>query len=123
VEYLGPQSTLYVQPFPGPDPKVTVASGALTPVWSRTSNELYFVKGATLMAVSFETKAGFRPSRPRKVLDVDFQVTSAGSLANFDVHPDIERFVVVKNSSPDSITELNVVLNWFEELKRLVPTE
>ncbi len=43
---------------------------------------------------------------------------------NFDVTPDGEQFLVVLPAStdggaPDSIA---VVLNWFEELRRLVPT-
>ena len=54
---------------------------------------------------------------------MDFQVYAPGSLANFDVHPDGDRFVVVTSSDWDPITELNLVFNWFEELKRLVPTD
>ena len=37
---------------------------------------------------------------------------------NYDVSPDGKTLVVVKRPSP--VTEFNVVLNWREELKRLV---
>ena len=41
----------------------------------------------------------------------------------FDVSPDGEMFVI--NRSPIEIfaTEINVVVNWFEELERLVPVD
>ena len=40
----------------------------------------------------------------------------------FDVSLDGQRFVMVKQSETGA-TQINVILNWFEELKRLVPTE
>ncbi len=42
-------------------------------------------------------------------------------LPNYDVSPDGERFVMVKDDSASG--RINVVLNWLEELKRLVPTK
>jgi len=42
----------------------------------------------------------------------------------FTVTPDGKRFLMVVPADPSgSATSLNVVVNWFEELKRLVPTE
>ncbi len=35
--------------------------------------------------------------------------------------PDGQRFLMIKEAGPEA-TQINVVLNWFEELKRLVPT-
>ena len=45
-----------------------------------------------------------------------------GSLANFDVTPDGRRFVMMQED-PEMRAQFNVVLNWFDELKRLVPVE
>jgi len=42
--------------------------------------------------------------------------------SNYDIHPDNQRFVMVKPAETIS-ADLIVVLNWFEELKRLVPTK
>jgi hypothetical protein len=39
---------------------------------------------------------------------------------NYDVSPDGQRFVMVKDESGSG--RLNVVLNWFDELTRLAPT-
>ena len=40
--------------------------------------------------------------------------------AHYDIHPNGNQFVMVKKVQ-DSESELIVVLNWIEELKRLVP--
>ena len=42
-------------------------------------------------------------------------------LANYDVSADGESFIMLE-SDEAMPTEINVVLNWFEELKHLVPT-
>ena len=44
------------------------------------------------------------------------------NMTNYDVTPDGQRFVMVKPSEQErTATQINVVLNWFEELKRRVP--
>ncbi len=41
----------------------------------------------------------------------------------YDVAPEGQRFVRIKESEEQQeAAQINVVLNWFEELKRLVPT-
>ena len=43
---------------------------------------------------------------------------------SYDVAPDGERFAIVRSSATDEApVELIVVQNWFEELRRLVPTD
>ena len=43
------------------------------------------------------------------------------TIPNYDVSPDGERFVMVKDES--NASRLNVVLNWFDELRTRVPTK
>jgi hypothetical protein len=40
---------------------------------------------------------------------------------SYDVTRDGQRFLMVKDIEQASATQINVVVNWFEELKRLVP--
>ena len=41
----------------------------------------------------------------------------------YDVSPDGQRFLMVKETEQTTApVQINVVLNWFEELRRLVPT-
>ncbi len=43
---------------------------------------------------------------------------------SYDISPDGKRFLTIRESSGETArAELNLVLNWFEELERLVPTE
>ena len=41
--------------------------------------------------------------------------------ASYDLAPD-GRFLLVKPEEHAYVSEINVVLNWFDELQRLVPT-
>ncbi len=44
-----------------------------------------------------------------------------GLRTNYDVTPDGQKFVMLQESE-QATTQINVVLNWFEELKQRVPT-
>ena len=47
----------------------------------------------------------------------------ANAVASYDVSADGQRFLRVQPMHPDPPTDrIQVALNWFEELKRLVPT-
>jgi hypothetical protein len=39
----------------------------------------------------------------------------------YDISPDGQRFLMIKREREEA--QINVVLNWFEELKRLVPID
>ena len=50
-------------------------------------------------------------------------VPTIASFPYYDVSPDGQRFLMLEPVvSQTGATQINVVLNWFEELKRLVPT-
>jgi serine/threonine protein kinase len=50
------------------------------------------------------------------------EVDTPLTLPNYDVLPDGQRFLMLKPSEQEAApTQINVVLNWFEELKRRVP--
>jgi hypothetical protein len=49
---------------------------------------------------------------------------SASLEAGYDISSDGQRFPMIKETEQaQSLTQINVVLNWFEELKRRVPTK
>jgi hypothetical protein len=68
------------------------------------------------MAVSIQREPSFAADAPRVVLDDGFVAEPA-----FDVSRQGERFLMVQRDA-NSKRSLVVVLNWHEELKRLVPT-
>ena len=52
-----------------------------------------------------------------------YAVSTTLSSRNYDVSPDGQRFLMVKPIEQEQPTaQINVVLNWFEELKQKVPT-
>ena len=97
------------------------------PLWSPNGRQLiYFPGGGAAVAVDVRTEpVGFgRPTAlPGDGLPIN---VSPGTLLNHDVHPD-GRFVTVADVEPPNGAARNrnaivIVQNWFEELKRLVPT-
>jgi Tol biopolymer transport system component len=111
---------IYVEPFPGPGQRVLVStSGGKAPVWNRDGSELFYRQGVALMAVSVQTAPTFVAGVPRLLFDGPFLADNTGHPA-YDVSPDGERFLMIFN---DESIRLDVVLNWTEEVKRLVPTQ
>ena len=73
-----------------------------------------------MMAVDITTEPTFTNGTPKLLFEGEY--VSYGPRAVYDVTPDGQRFLMIKESEAAStVTQLNVVLNWFEELKRLVP--
>ena len=73
------------------------------------------------VAVDIDTEGELRAGRPRVLFE--FEVVSGGRFRNYDVHPDGERFVMVQIPVSTQRGQLEIVFNWFEELKRLVPVD
>jgi serine/threonine-protein kinase len=116
------RSEIYVQPFPGPGKKWTISTeGGRFPVWAQ-NGELFYVNGNNVMVVDILTKPTFRAGRPQTVFSMSPSFQTDGNFT-FDVTPDGQRFLMVKQSELElPATKWNIVLNWFEELERLVPT-
>ena len=112
---------IYVQPFPSPGRKWQISTdGGTEPVWASTG-ELFYRNVDKMMAVETTTQPAFSPGRPRMLFEGRY-VTTLLTMPNYDVSPDGRRFLMVKEGDPStSSAEISVVLNWFEELKRLVP--
>jgi serine/threonine-protein kinase len=115
---------VYVQGFPeGGAYHLVSVRGGLNPLWSRDGRELFFLSSDRLMAVDVVPGTPPRFGRPRPLLELSNQIVQF-DMRVFDVAPDGQSFVtVVKEEGWTPATRVNVVTNWFEELKRLVPTE
>jgi Tol biopolymer transport system component len=116
---------VYVTSFPGKERKITISNGGgCEPLWARTGNELFYwdVGRTTLMVVDTDTQPAFRAGTPRVLLK--YQKAVCSPVRCYDITPDGKRFLTERRSEVKTrpITELNLVGNWFEELKRLAPT-
>jgi Tol biopolymer transport system component/predicted Ser/Thr protein kinase len=117
------RNEIYVQPYPGPGGKWQIsAEGGTEPVWNPNGRELFYRSGDKMMAVEITTQPSFSAGKPRMLFEGQYQPTPA-TAANYDVSPDGQRFLMLKPSEQAQAaqTQINVVLNWFEELKRRVP--
>jgi Tol biopolymer transport system component len=110
------RNEIYVVPYPGPGGKSQVSTdGGTKPRWNRNGREMFFRSGDKMMAVDVETGAAFRSGSPEMLF------TKASQ--DYDVAPDGKRFIMLKPAAaPEgSPSELHVILNWFDELRRRVP--
>jgi hypothetical protein len=75
-----------------------------------------------MMAVEIATQPSFAAGKPRMLFEGQYQLTP-GAFPNYDVSPDGQSFLMLKPSEQAQAapTQINVVLNWFEELKQKVP--
>ena len=110
---------IYVQPFPATGAKWLISTeGGEEAVWAR-SGEIFYRNGNKMMAVNITTEPTFTPEKPQLLFEGEY--VSYGPRAVYDVTPDGQKFLMIKLGE-QNVTELNVIQNWFEELKRLVPT-
>ena len=128
------QREVWVRPFPDVDGGRWQVStgGASRPLWAKNGEELFYLASgigeATLMTVRVQRSATWTASAPTKLFagrfffqDVQGQL---GQGRTYDVTPDGRRFLMIKEGIADAAAaaRIVVVLNWTEELKRLVPT-
>jgi serine/threonine protein kinase/Tol biopolymer transport system component len=119
----GPRE-IYVQPYPGPGGKWQISTeGGTEPVWNPNGRELFYRRGGKMMAVEITTQPSFAVGKPKLLFEGPYLPTPA-TFSNYDVSPDGQRFLMLKpvEQAQAAPTQINVVLNWFEELKQKVPT-
>jgi serine/threonine-protein kinase len=127
LAYVSDESSrqeIYVLPYPGPGGKWQISTeGGREPVWNRNGRELFYRSGDKMMAVDIATQPSFAAGKPRILFEGKYEPT-VFTAPNFDVSPDGQRFLMLKGSEQAQAvpTQINVVLNWFEELKQKVPT-
>jgi hypothetical protein len=141
-----PDRRIYVRPFPnaaaGGQRAISEGQGS-GPVWSAKGDEIYYMiasRGIQLMAVKVSsTTSTITPTARRQLFTMQgrFDLTRTtrqlGYAAIYDVMPKSGELIAVLNgttesrSTPDGAVatprQLHVVMNWFEELKKLVPVE
>jgi Tol biopolymer transport system component len=116
------QVEVYLRSFPDGGGKIQVSSGGgFNPVWARSGKELFYrarLEGSKrqMMVVDVSPGIPIRVSRGRRLFEDSY------ADVGYDVLPDGQHFVMVEvDWEAARITHFNVVLNWFEELKHLVP--
>ena len=121
------KAEIYVQPWPGPGPKIQISSeGGMDPVWRPGGKEIFYRSGTKMMAVAVSTQLSFQAGRPQLLWEGDYMFgPSSGcgikgtTTTSYDVSPDGQRFLMISETDQQMYaTKIVVVLNWVEELKR-----
>ena len=123
------RSEVYVSPFPNvTESRWQVSSnGGIYPAWAPDGRELFYLEGRAIMSVSIDTEPEFSWGEPEKLFEGNYVSGSFGFGRPYDVAPSGEQFLMMKPagsvheaSAPEP--RIVIVQNWFDELKRLVPT-
>ena len=127
ISYVSNESgreEVYVQPFPHGGRKWLVSTeGGNESLWAPGGRELFYRNGEKLMVVSFETEPEFSARSP----SVLFEAATLGGWGygspNYDITADGQHFLMIKPTPQPPPKQINVVLNWHQELLEKVPVK
>jgi Tol biopolymer transport system component len=131
------QSEIFVSPFPDTSSgkwKISNNGGGL-PLWSPDNRELYYRENDKVMAVRIKTDETFTYGKPVVLFEGTYFWEFTDESSNkqpfsWDIHPDGKRFLMIKPATAEGSgfqneapPKINIILNWFEELKQKVPSD
>jgi eukaryotic-like serine/threonine-protein kinase len=116
---------VYVQPTSGAEARWQISmEGGVEPVWSASGSELFYRHGDQVLAVDVVTNATFEYGKPRKLFEGRYALGEVkDDTRAYDVAPDGERFLMLRPETEPSTGHLKVVVNWYDELRKLGPTQ
>ncbi len=113
---------IYVQAYPGPGGKVQISTdGGGAPVWARSGRELFYRSGRKLFAVPVKTSPQFTAEKPVQLFEGPYAWVLYRP--GYDVTPDGQHFIMVKIPEGSAPRQINVIVNWFDELRRHASAE
>jgi hypothetical protein len=109
---------------------VSKKEGGYGPLWSPNGREIFYRNGESVMAVPVETAPVFKHGDPKEIFQGAYFSSQTGSAksAMWDISPKDGRFLMMKETGSTASPaagprKINIVVNWFEELKKLVPVK
>jgi serine/threonine-protein kinase len=118
---------IYVRPFPDVNSgRETVSTaGGTRPIWPRNGQELIYVSPTgALMRVGVTRGPSWVATTPTLAVKEGYFTNPGWWGRSYDISPDGQRFLMIKEGGIDGSAgppSIIVVLNWLEELNRLVP--
>jgi serine/threonine-protein kinase len=116
---------VYVLDYPGRSKKAQVSTeGGTEPLWARNGRHLFYRWVDQMWVVDDEMDGGFEAGKPRLLFEKPGYGLSM-PIRGYDLSLDGRRFLMVKveERKPSPATEMVLVQDWFEELKRLLPNK
>ena len=120
------EEQIFICSFPGKKSKIQITkTGGIEPLWAPDGKEIYYKdpSGSRLMAVPFFTDPEVYVGESRILFKGKFKASPLFG-PNYDITPDGKKFLMIEEEEKSSrATQINVILNWAEDLKRLVPID
>ncbi|MFC1839218.1 adenylate/guanylate cyclase domain-containing protein [Thermodesulfobacteriota bacterium] len=119
------KAEIYVRPFPDVNKgrwQVSV-NGGHSPLWSPDGHEIFYRNGDSVMAVPVETEQGFSQGKPEELFRGPYTSSSLSLNQTWDISPDGNRFMMMKQPGTEVQIKINIVVNWLDELKQKVPMD
>jgi serine/threonine-protein kinase len=121
-----PNSRVRVRPFPPTADEYEVPQDADMhhPIWSPDGKELFYIAGPSMLGgISINTRPVVSFGRPVRAPRSGFTTSVPAAIRTYDVLPDGNHFigVLAASQTPGGTPQIQIVLNWFEELKQRVP--
>jgi eukaryotic-like serine/threonine-protein kinase len=117
---------IFVQPYPATGAKyqVTTELGAV-PLWSPDGKQIFYWSAGKIFSIDVRTEPSFSFGKPAPLPLPPVRQIVPG-FRSYDITPDGQRFIMVMSGAPTAgqtfaAPQIDVVLNWFEELKQRVP--
>ena len=118
IAYSLGRTEVWVAPYPGPGIANQISTGdsGTYPLWSPDGRTLYYRDGQQIFSSAIDTEPDFKRSEPESL----FQLSFGGGFFISDLEPSGDQFVMVQTGGSE-VGQINITLNWFEELKERVP--
>ena len=122
IAYVSAQSgrkQVFVQAYPGPEPRVQVSTeGGDEPIWAPGGSELFFRNGPKMLAVDLKLGPALDVGMARELFEGAYRISHHG----YAILPDGRHFIMIQPAGgAQAQGELQVVLNWPDELKPRFP--
>jgi hypothetical protein len=136
---LSGRDEVYVQRYPGSGSPILVSTaGGRAPVWNPNGRELIYTEPMAIgetndpsqrrfLVMSVQMGDPSRPGRPQRLFETNSAVLPFGECAStacYSISPDGQSFYTLQFRPRDipRVTSLRLILNWFDDVRRLAPT-
>jgi hypothetical protein len=116
---------VYVQTFPAGGGRWPISNqGGFHPLWAPSGRQLFYRSANGVWGVDVQPGPVFSASKP-KLLFEQLGYADSVPIRAWDISPDGERFLMVKleERKAQPLTEMVLVQNWIEEVRRLAPNK
>ena len=123
---------VYVEQYPRPGTPITISThGGLAPAWNPKRQELFYVESHPeeeddWRMMSVDMRSPMTPGKPLPLFPFSSKnllLATCFPIRCYSVAPDGQKFFALRMlpRQPARVGQIHVILNWFEELRRLAP--